>query len=198
VAKYGEYAHGNRLEVRQVVLDQAMLPGILSTGNIRVVPSDILCERFLATVQSECRIAEKSNQPVLLLIFGHGDDGTYGVFLGCRKDGKIVEESLLRIDLIKRSIHRKVNIAALMTSCFSGGWVIRPDLNTTVVAAAGPDIESESWPKSESTGKVTGLIYASAVLQSLIKMQMDRVTTIEMQILHLPMPSYAGSFTEPS
>jgi hypothetical protein len=31
-----------------------------------------LRERFLATVQSECRIAQELDQPVLLLVFGHG------------------------------------------------------------------------------------------------------------------------------
>ncbi|KAI9861256.1 MAG: hypothetical protein M1813_005429 [Trichoglossum hirsutum] len=173
VEKYREYAHGNRLGERRIVLDRMMLSGVLSTGNIRVVSADILCERFLATVQSECSIAEKLHQPVLLLIFGHGEENTHGVVLGCRRDGVIITESLLHINSIKRVIGQKAEVAALLTSCFSGGWVVRPDLNTTVMAAAGPGVESESWPKSESSGRATGSIYASAVLQSLVKLEMN-------------------------
>jgi hypothetical protein len=134
--------------VRRIVLDRATLPGLLSDNDVRVVPCDILCERFLATVKSECRITARLSQPVLLLIFGHGEETTYGVVLGYRRDGKTVQESLLHIDTIKRAISGKADVAALLTSCYSGGWVIRPDLNATVMAAAGPAIENESWPKS--------------------------------------------------
>jgi hypothetical protein len=84
---------------------------------------DVLCERFLATVQSECRAAEKLNRPVLLVIFSHGEERTYDVAAhGGRRDGTIIEGSLLRIDKIKGAIRGKVDVMALMTSCYSGGW----------------------------------------------------------------------------
>jgi hypothetical protein len=51
----------------------------------------------------------------------------------------------------QRAIGNTANVALLMTSCFSGGWVIKTArdeskalLNATVMAAAGPDTVSES------------------------------------------------------
>ena len=49
VVKYKEYVHGNRLEMRRVVLSAAMLPDIVRAGNLRVIPPDDLLGRFLAT-----------------------------------------------------------------------------------------------------------------------------------------------------
>ena len=58
VDKYVEYAHGNRLGDRRIVLDSTLLPDILAAGNMRVVPPSLLLERSLATIRSECRIAK--------------------------------------------------------------------------------------------------------------------------------------------
>ena len=65
-----------------------------------------------------------------------------------------------------------------MTSCFSGGWVTkkvqdgsRAVLNATVMAAAGPRVYSESWAKSESSGRAAGSIYASALVKAAMKRQ---------------------------
>src|ERR1700758_946197 len=82
VSEYTEYTHGNCLETRRIVLDRAMLPAILSRGDIRVVPPKLLNERFLATVRYECNVAYEQKQSVFLLVFGHGTDGTYGIAIG--------------------------------------------------------------------------------------------------------------------
>ena len=65
-----------------------------------------------------------------------------------------------------------------MTSCFSGGWVVQTDrmtskpvLNATLMTAAGPEDSSESWPKSESSGRAGGSIFVTALLRSAIKQQ---------------------------
>jgi hypothetical protein len=70
------------------------------------------------------------------LIFGHGDSDNYGVTLGCGKDGKdTAAEFQLGISSVKHAIGRGVEVGALLTSCFSGRWVMRPDLNITLMTA---------------------------------------------------------------
>ncbi|KAI9765039.1 MAG: hypothetical protein M1840_007864 [Geoglossum simile] len=177
VAEYTEYAHGNRLETRRIVLDQEMLPTILSRGDIRVIPPKCLHERFLATVRSECSIARERKQSVFLLIFGHGSEDTYGISIGGERES--YDAPLLTITLLKQAIGSKVDVGMLLTSCFSGGWVIQPRLNITAMAAAGPDITSESWSKSESSGRASGSIYASAVVQALFKMEHPLATQFQ-------------------
>ncbi|KAI9784487.1 MAG: hypothetical protein M1839_002144 [Geoglossum umbratile] len=151
-----------------------MLPAILSRGNIRVVPPTLLLERFLATVRSECNIACEQKQSVFLLIFGHGMEGTYGIAIG--GDCTSYHAPLLTVNSLKQAIGSTVEVGMLLTSCYSGGWVIQPQLNVTVMTAAGPKEESESWSKSESSGCALGSIYASAVVQALFKMKYPSAT----------------------
>ena len=79
VSKYKEYIHDNRLEIRRIVLDTEMLSEIQRAGNIRIVTPNDLLERFLATVRSACQLAVSNQESVLILIFGHSDEDTYGV-----------------------------------------------------------------------------------------------------------------------
>ncbi|KAL1964885.1 hypothetical protein VTN77DRAFT_6238 [Rasamsonia byssochlamydoides] len=66
-----------------------------------------------------------------------------------------------------------------MTSCFSGGWLVCPDLknsgkpllNSTGIAGAGLKEETRSWPLSRSIGRASGSMVASAILQSLISIE---------------------------
>jgi hypothetical protein len=82
VNKYHEYINGEVRGKRRVVLDHRLLPRIESSGKLRVVPSKDLLERFLSTLKSEVDIAAQRKQPVLVLVFGHGDDKAHGVFIG--------------------------------------------------------------------------------------------------------------------
>jgi hypothetical protein len=176
VIKYKEFVHGNRLETSRVVLDAEMLPDIQRSGNIRVITPKDLLERFLATVRSECRLAALNKESVLILIFGHGDQDGYGVSIGGKTDPIVAPR--LTVENMKIAIGETTNVALLMTSCFSGGWVIKKTqdgskamLNASVMAAAGPTKCSESWAKSESIGRASGSIYASALLKAAIQMQ---------------------------
>lgn len=59
------------------------------------------------------------------------------------------------------------------TSCYSGGWLVHPDinqqqLNTTAITAASDKGLSSSWAVSESVGRASGSLAASAVLSCLI------------------------------
>ena len=62
--KYTEYAHGNPLRDRRVVLDAAVLPRIKETNNICVVSAEILLERFLATLEKQTKLAVENDESV--------------------------------------------------------------------------------------------------------------------------------------
>jgi hypothetical protein len=176
IVKYKEFVHGNRLEMRRVVLNAEMLPDIQRAGNIRVIIPNDLLERFLATVRSECQLAALNKESVLVLIFGHGDQDNHGVSIGGKTDALAAPR--LTVENLNVAIGNTANVALMMTSCFSGGWVIKTTrdgskavLNATVMAAAGPKRVSESWAKSESLGRAVGSIYASALVKAAIQMQ---------------------------
>jgi hypothetical protein len=177
VTQYKESVHGNRSEMRRVVLDAEMLPDIQKAGNIRVVTANDLLERFLSTVRAECQIARSNQESVLILIFGHGDTGSYGVAIGGSRATATAPR--LQIESMRIAIGNTPNVALVMTSCYSGGWVIKetPDrtkaLNATMMTAAGPGKFSESWAKSESSGRAAGSIFASALVKAAIKMQIQ-------------------------
>lgn len=62
-------------------------------------------------------------------------------------------------------------ISLLTTSCISGSWAMAPSLNISAMTAVGPEETSVSWRKSKSVGRFCGSIYATAVLQALLKMK---------------------------
>lgn len=61
-------------------------------------------------------------------------------------------------------------ISLLIISCFSGGWAMAPSLNVSVMTAT-LDEKSINWRKSKSVGRFCGSIYATVVLQALLKME---------------------------
>ena len=61
------------------MLEEQILDTIRTAGTVRVVKPKVLLERFVKTVEDECKTAVNANQDVLVLVFGHGDANTYGV-----------------------------------------------------------------------------------------------------------------------
>jgi hypothetical protein len=53
IFKYKEYVHGNRHEMRRVVLDASMLSDVLAAGDIRIESPNELLSTFLGTVRTE-------------------------------------------------------------------------------------------------------------------------------------------------
>ncbi|KAL2829269.1 hypothetical protein BDW59DRAFT_142411 [Aspergillus cavernicola] len=181
VAKYHEYLHGDSKGDRRAVLDSQRLPDILEAGNLRVVPRDILLERYLNTLQEQAAEAARLREHLVLLIFGHGTP-EYGVEVG---------RSILRIGDLRRVLQNRSQVTLFTTSCYSGGWLVLPDigqqqLNATAITAAGPDDISSSWPLSGSVGRASGSLAASAVLRCLvdaeneIKERMEHPTYIQL------------------
>ncbi|KAI9376658.1 hypothetical protein BJX61DRAFT_530670 [Aspergillus egyptiacus] len=162
VARYGEYAHGGPKKEQRVVLDEDLLPGIKRAGTLRVVNKLDLFERFVKTVEEQAREAKKSGKHLILLIFGHGDDTSHGVYLGGA--GRRTE----------RAIPKELKTTILLTSCYSGGWLIQPDvnyrkpLNVTGITASGPDQQTRSRSLSRSASRACGSTIASAILSQLV------------------------------
>lgn len=120
------------------------------------------------------KTAAALHQPVLLMIFGHGDPVTYGVAIGGR--GRPTEAPRLRIHHIAASLRSMdVDLTMLLTSCYSGGWVLQPQLNISALTATSSSRPSWSWPSS-LRGRSHGSVYATAVREALIKMEDERVT----------------------
>lgn len=143
-------------------------------SSICVVPRKELLDRFLNTVREQAQIAHHEREQLVLLIFGHGEDGKYGVSIGGNNDPN--EGPKLRMNNIKRLLPPDLSVTILLTSCYSGGWLVYPDLNrphgysnTTSIAAAAAHKESHSWPISNSIGRTSGSIAASAIVECLIK-----------------------------
>lgn len=172
IDKYGPYIHGNPFEERREVLNKDLVDEITKSNNLRVVLRRDLCERFISTIRSEIAIALKNQQPLLLMVFGHGEEDTHSILLGWKSGSpekfKISEMTKL-LDI--RSDGRAPEISLLTTACYSGGWAMVPHLSLTTMTAAGPEIESMSWEGSKSLGRYCGSIYATTVAKSLIKLE---------------------------
>ena len=63
-------------------MDETMLPKDEMAAGFRVFQPKDLLERFVATLKDEIKEAARTKQPVLVLIFGHGDEKDYGIFIG--------------------------------------------------------------------------------------------------------------------
>jgi hypothetical protein len=199
VEKYEEFAHGDPRTERRVVLDKSMLPQIENAGDIRVVAPNELLPLFLAHLEEESRNAAHGNVPLLVLVFGHGEPDNFGISIG--GTGRSDEAPKLTIRDFKARLHPHAQVSLLVTSCFSGGWVIKPScglsgarplLNITTMAAAGADEEdfSFAWDSSNSCGRATGSVYATALRQSLI--QMEGHTPADVSDVLAEMPTYAA------
>lgn len=63
----------------------------------------------------------------------------------------------------------------LLTSCYSGGLVLQPNLNILALTATSAEKSSWSWPSSLRR-RSHGSVYATAVREALIKMKDEKVT----------------------
>lgn len=175
VRKYTEYAHGDPKGERRVVLDQNTMPGIEQTDSLRVVSRKDLLERFLSTLREQSLLAKNENQHLVVLVFGHGDPETFGVALGG-------DEPNLKIEDVQRALQPGTPVTLFMTSCYSGGWIVKPNamtckpINATGITGAGPHAESQSWPVSSSIGRACGSMITSAILQTSIAIEESQET----------------------
>ncbi|RDW69109.1 uncharacterized protein DSM5745_08869 [Aspergillus mulundensis] len=175
VEKYTEYAHGSPRGERRVVLDASFLPLDAGLGSMRVVEADMLLDRFVETVREQARLSVQNDETLILLIFAHGQGTTGKVLLGGNtKTGK---PHLLSMDVLKRTLPKEAKVTLMMTSCYSGSWLVQPSvqyathLNVTGVAWSGPSRKTRSWAVSKSLGRACGTSVASALLHNLISIE---------------------------
>ncbi|KAL8965186.1 MAG: hypothetical protein Q9183_003985, partial [Haloplaca sp. 2 TL-2023] len=156
------YLHGNPYKPRKVVLDQAILHQARTSNNpLRRSPPLQLLTRFREQIESDCAAAEASGENVLILMFGHGDAKTSGIFLG----GKSIAFKPNHLNLRLKGLH--VNVTVLTTQCYGGGWACSHNLNITTMTAAGVEKPSRAWRYSGSCGRACGSMFATAVIQKL-------------------------------
>lgn len=171
-----EYVHGSPAKARKIVLNDEMLKtdplqGLTVVHRYSVVPI------FLNALASECALARDQQHLVLVLLFGHGNSVTKGIYLGLQEPEVNNTPPLLQMDALREAVGLNVQVTVLSTACYSGGWAINPRLNTTMLATSrpGPSIqvakyttgESEPWSASKTLGRICGSIYATAVIQAL-------------------------------
>ena len=157
-------------------MDDTLLPGVINSGNIRVFQRAQLLQDFLRTFKDECAMAAALDQPVLLMIFGHGDPKTYGVAIGGA--GSPRDAPRLRAHHLVASLRGiNVSLTMLLTSCYSGGWVLQPELNISALTAAGSEQMSEAWAPSLG-GRSHGSIFATAVRLAFTKLEDERATQV--------------------
>ncbi|KAL8853893.1 MAG: hypothetical protein Q9221_001364 [Calogaya cf. arnoldii] len=174
VRYYREYAHGDPSKDHRVVLNKDMLKPMAEANNIRKTERGDLLERFLATFKDECKAAEQLQQPVLLLLFGHGDPNTYGIAIGGDKEPKRAPRLYARhIVGALRGIN--VELSLIMTSCYSGGWLLQPGLNISALTVVGSNRQSSSW-KFSLGGRAHGSSYTTAVREAFIRMEDESAT----------------------
>lgn len=169
VSRHGEYLHGNCFRERRVVLDHSQKA---DRTTLHITSAEELLCQFLEYFRQLCERACKAEEPILLCAFCHGDRDTYGLEIG----GEEEDGPLLSVEEISNilAVNENLKISIMMTSCFSGGWTVTPLLRSntraskaTILTAAGPNMESESWGATASLGRTCGSIYISAVVSAL-------------------------------
>ncbi|KAL8761649.1 MAG: hypothetical protein Q9184_002233 [Pyrenodesmia sp. 2 TL-2023] len=168
------YVHGDPFEERRVVLDEALLPD--AEHNLTVTtPGISLRDAFLKRVGDTCREAEARNEPVLVMIFSHGDvlvPELGGLVIGIDPDTKNPNDFLnprMFIDIYNQT--PKVHMSMFMTSCHSGHWVVTPRFavrRPTVMAGAHAQEETFGWAPGVSQRHAGG-VYTSAFMTELLK-----------------------------
>lgn len=175
VEKYGEYAHRDQRGDHRVVLGKAIVSFVETLGNFHVVARDILKETFLSTVRQQASLAAACQETVILLILGHRDSSSFGIYLG----DKVDESNKVAINEseVRRVLPQNASVTLLMTSCFSGGWLVQPKLNSshlTDIAEAGPSSYSNSSNSSvirKSVWRSSGSMIASAIVNNMIEVE---------------------------
>jgi hypothetical protein len=178
IRKHERYLHGPANGIagdRRVVMNGSILPKDEIGAGFRVFQEKDLLERFLVTLKSEIKEARRSNQPVLVLIFGHGEEKSSGIFIGCDEGGylKLNQTRLASV------LDKRVQTTMILTSSFSGGWIMKPNFNKdfdvaptfnhSFLTAAGLENPSLSWSLSQTVGRQAGgSIFATCLLNSIV------------------------------
>lgn len=92
---------------------------MLPMEKLSIVPRKDLCKSFLNTIREQAQIAQHDCQDLLVLVFGHGDLDTLGVAVG---DYTAFMKNIITL------LPSDLSVILFIASCYSGGWLVRPDL----------------------------------------------------------------------
>ncbi|KAL8938601.1 MAG: hypothetical protein Q9211_003126 [Gyalolechia sp. 1 TL-2023] len=162
VQSHTRYLHGNPYKKRKVVLDGRIL-NEMKTKKDRPqrFQETLLFPKFAAKLKEECKAAEKTGANVLVLMFGHGDQENFGIYLGSR-------ETAFKQSAFKHAIKGlNAPVTMITTQCYGGGWTCMPAINFSAWTAAGKTQTSRSWRKSGSCGRASGSMFATAIIEQL-------------------------------
>ncbi|KAK0646859.1 hypothetical protein B0T16DRAFT_375864 [Cercophora newfieldiana] len=159
VEKYGDFLHGSPNQDRKVVLSRDLLDSEITP--VTVIEPAQMMDRFLSEVNQASLRAKKSGHPLLLMVFCHGIEGHYL----CLDNG--TRHKGISIVRLKGALEPGVSVTLFTIACYSGGWAVTPELNTTTMAAAKPCGESISWPVSGSMRRACGSVFAGATIFAL-------------------------------
>ncbi|KAI1371195.1 hypothetical protein F4677DRAFT_464445 [Hypoxylon crocopeplum] len=124
---------------------------------------DRMIEAFLEEAKEWSEEAKKKDRPLILMVFCHGSE-THELML----NGMNVNRGGgLTIQRLKGVLEPGARVTLVATACYSGGWAMSPDLNWTMMDAAGDESLSTGWPASESIGRTCGSIFASSLIDTL-------------------------------
>ena len=152
VEEYKECLHGNIYTDSKAVLNMNQKP-----HDITVVSDQELLPSFLATLNRVCGHAYENRDKVLVLIFGHGDENAFGIIVGTEL-GKPDQDDWPRLkpEVFAQTVHNfpLLHISLFLTSCYSGGWVVYPQLGgeiqdhaiRSITAATNADLKSKNLP----------------------------------------------------
>lgn len=169
------YLHGDPFEDRVVVLSRENVKEVAIRVTLTQRGTN-LRDEFLRHVETICKLASSTNEPVLLMAFCHGDYDeeeesgglTIGIDPGSQNADDYLSTKLLAQILAKTP---SVKVSLYLTSCYSGNWVITPSfglIRPTVMAGAQADEETHAWTASNSQRHAGG-VYTSAFLKELLK-----------------------------
>ena len=162
IKQHQRYLHGSPFKTRKVVLDAAILDRAMKCPHApKAVLSSTVRLKFAQQLKKDCQEAEKAKESVLVLMFGHGakEKAHYAVSLGTGY------KAAFGTDIFKNTLRGiNANITILSTACFSGGWACEPDINATILAAAGKKGGSHSWQFSGSSGRACGSVFTTAIV----------------------------------
>lgn len=185
------FVHGDPWEERTVVLDEDTLP--FAESKVTIGPNGVaLRDFFLHRLEQTFAEAAKSQDPVLILIFAHGDfESPGGLFIGTESDST---DGLLSPKMLEEA-HAKypgVQVTLFMTSCYSGHWVetveFQGNNKSTVLVTAEPEQEAfgTAWSNSQ---RHAGCLFSTSTITKLLQERpelppdTDEDTTIEYEKL---------------
>ncbi|KAF4625191.1 hypothetical protein G7Y89_g12977 [Cudoniella acicularis] len=162
------YLHGSPYSnKRKVVLNEKILKTI-KDGKCHPftrAPDISLWVKFQSLLREHISEASKNKQHLLVMIFGHGEKGTYNIAVSNQQGGLSVKRFLKKLDQAK-----DVPIMLLTTACYGGGWLTEQLINISGITAAGPNNMSASWRYSLEPGslkRASGSMFVSAIVQKL-------------------------------